>query len=291
MKNTLFFNFPLFFFILFNFLIKETLQSNSTQLIHLNTSSYANLNSPLNNCQQFKIPANYKKLKISLNSTNISFLVASDKNIQQSCIDGETSHCCDDSASLCMKFYHTEIKEFTINNCVDSVYIYTCNNGNDGKVTISNTINNANGGCYNFEMNPYSECANLGTKQCRDQNVCSSKCKYVNCKDDKNSTLLKMCLPANAASEEILDRCRSHQNYSDTVDPIIRECFRVEEDESDNPLSHKVIKFIAVLFGISVLITFIASVYYRFKINIDNSVPFEPPSFCPDFVFPKTMNF
>jgi hypothetical protein len=103
-----------------------------------------------------------------------------------------------------------------------------------------------------------------------------------------------MCLPVNLTNSDIINRCRNHISFIDTEPQVYEKTCKRAFDQTDivqKDSSHTFFKFLAVVFGVTVLTIFIASVYYRFKLSIDNAPPFDPPSIFPNFIFPRTPNY
>lgn len=152
-------------------------------------------------------------------------------------------------------------------------------------------------GCNTAEFIPETDCSSVGINTCKDPVNCYRRCKYVECRkeqSDPSTKVFSMCLPVNLTTADIESRCKNHVSFNDTKPQVYEQvCNKVQDDTSftKSESSHTFFKFLAVIFGVLVLTTFIASVYYRFKLSIDNTPPFDPPSICPNFIFPRTPNY
>jgi hypothetical protein len=152
-------------------------------------------------------------------------------------------------------------------------------------------------GCTTAEFSSETECASLGIGRCRDPLTCSSSCTLIECRTDKadaSTKIFSLCLPIGTKDIDIINKCKNHISFEDkSPEPFIIPCNRTRSQEEmlEKESSHSFFKLLLVVFGVVILAIFITSVYYRFKISIDNVAPFDPPSFCPNFVFPRSSHY
>lgn len=371
------------------FQIIDSLQINNSADIKLGeTQTYA----ITKGCQEVRIPINYKRLVLNVESNNLQRVVITDKKI--SYCDGNklSTSCCSKNSTFCMENDNPVKNEFRLNYCTDYTYVYACgyesisqlrilqeevaeppanvsetnttmeNNTNPSPVvtptsnntnstsstftpTNSTLINNMNStseipapvptnstiiknetkpvppiaspngpgsltlttsiikgqGCITTENFEETKCSSLGIEACQDKQSCSPKCSYVECRKERNdpySKVFSLCLPSQLNDLEMISRCKNHIDFvePEQITPQLyrKDCNKeisMEDEEVQKESSHSFFKFLLVIFGVIVLTTFIASVYYRFKVSIDGVPPFEPPSIFPNFIFPRQTNY
>ena len=147
-------------------------------------------------------------------------------------------------------------------------------------------------GCTTAEYLPETECSTLGLLNCLDQTKCNKACTFVECRktqNDKKSKVFSMCLPKDLEDSEIQDRCSNHVAFKDKVPQIIKVPCTNQKDLNfqEKNSSHTFFKFLLVLFGLFVLIIFISSVFFRYHLSNYKEEPFSPPSFVPNFIYPR----
>ncbi len=151
-------------------------------------------------------------------------------------------------------------------------------------------------GCTTAEYLSETECSTIGLANCRDQTKCDKNCVYVECRhqlEDPRSKIFSMCLPSQLRDSDIDDRCKNHIAFRDTnPQPFKITCtnpdvYNYIKKES----SHTFFKFILVIFGVFLLTLFISSIYYRYHCSNYKNEPFEPPYFCPNFVYPRASAY
>jgi hypothetical protein len=187
-----------------------------------------------------------------------------------------------------------EIKNQEINNtALNELFV-------PGSITLKTSVIRGQG-CQTTEYLSDTECSSFGLNSCKDKKKCSAICSYVECRKDykdANSKVFSMCLPSKLADSEVINRCKNHVAFYEPS-MVTPQIFRVNCDKKDENGgdsvqkvgSHSFFKFLLVIFGVFLLSTFIASVYYRFKLSFDQIPPFEPPSFVPNFIFPRQFNY
>jgi hypothetical protein len=260
-------------------------------------------------CSEIKIPNNYKRLVLNINSTNIDKMVITDVKINECKETENIINCCARNSTFCSENHKPVSNEFRVNYCIDNTYIYACtfdrenNSSNQGDENSSDSSNKESSvtvstniikglGCTTNEFIPETECSSIGLDVCKDQDRCVKQCSYVECRKDVadiGTKVFSMCVPSSLSADETVKRCSNHIQFKDTAPQVYSvPCTReVTTDELRKDSSHKFFKLLLIVFGTILLITFISSIYYRFKINLDGTPPFEPPFFCPQFIYPK----
>ena len=151
-------------------------------------------------------------------------------------------------------------------------------------------------GCTTAEYLPETECSTIGLLNCRDQTKCNKNCIYVECRqaaEDPKSKVFSMCLPADLRDSDIESKCKNHAAFKEIIpQPFKINCtntigFNYVRKDS----SHTFFKFLLVIFGVFLLALFISSIYYRYHCSNYKNEPFDPPSFCPNFVYPRSGAF
>lgn len=248
-------------------------------------------------CKEISIPVSYKKSSIQIKdiSSNMEKILITDRQITN-CTEKNIEMCCLGNSSVCVvsnKFNSEASSEFNMNYCVETLFMYACIRENDpspGQLTVTTSINNLEG-CNTLEYGSYSECANLGLENCNDQQKCSTKCVYVDClwDIDDGTPVMSLCLPMNVTDKAIKEKCSSLSAFKDEIPRVAKYSCSKEfiPEKPKNNSTNSFIKFLGVLLGLAILITIIASMYYRYKISYENVAPFEPPSFCPEILFPR----
>jgi hypothetical protein len=245
-------------------------------------------------CTEVTIPSNYKRIILNTNSTNVDKILMTDVNIAN-CTDANIENCCPSNSMLCIKNSLADSSEFKLNYCIDNTYLYACrsdnlNNSDSSTIAISTKVIKGVG-CTNTELLEETECASIGIENCGDQHHCLQQCSLAECRTDtlhKQTKVYSMCVPAETSTADIRSKCKNHAAFENHdpeiyILPCTNEVYIEEEQDS----SHKFFKLLLIVFGTAVLITFISSIYYRFKINLDGNPPFEPPIFCPQFIYPR----
>jgi hypothetical protein len=261
-------------------------------------------------CKEIIIPNNYKKLILQIKSTNIDKVLLTDQRIDSCNDEYDIRNCCSANSTFCMENKNPSYNDFRLNYCIDYTFLYACifNKPNDisnnadldivkeGNIKVTTDVVRGHG-CNTAEFIPEVECSSLGLNACKDPKNCYKRCKYVECRTnelDVNTKVFSMCLPSNYTRNDISEKCKNHISFNNSMPGIYQQqCDRTlsENEHGKKESSRTFFKFLAVIFGMAMLITFIASVYYRFKLSIDNSPPFEPPSLCPNFIFPRTPTY
>ncbi len=248
-------------------------------------------------CKEISIPVSYRKSTIQTKdiSSNMEKILITDRQIRN-CTEKNIETCCLGNSSVCVvsnKFNSEASSEFNMNYCVETLYMYACISEKDsspGQLTVTTSINNQEG-CNTLEYGSFSECASLGLENCRDQEKCSTKCVYVDClwDVDDGTPVMSLCLPMNVTDKAIKEKCSSLSAFKEEIPRVAKYSCSKEyvTEKPKNNSTNSFIKFLGVLLGLAILITIIASMYYRYKISYENTAPFEPPSFCPEILFPR----
>ena len=246
---------------------------------------------PSNKCKEIVISNNFKKLNITLSSSGISELLLTDHQIEKCPNIDSIVDCCPENSTYCMASINPFYNYFYLYYCLELSYIYACAKDNNFTNYLTLETNVIKGeGCQIAEYIDETECETIGLENCKNNKYCNNKCKYVECLSENNGYLFGMCLPVNFTENDIIERCSNHINFGDKGkynSYICENNGNTAEINSNNKL-HKSIKIFLIFFGVIVLGVFISSIYYRFKVKIDiNSVPFNPPWWCPNFIFPR----
>jgi len=151
-------------------------------------------------------------------------------------------------------------------------------------------------GCTTAEYLPETECSTMGLLNCRDQTKCNKRCVYVECRqaeEDPKSKVFSMCLPAELRNSDIESKCKNHAAFKEIVpQPYKINCSNINEfNYVKKDSSHTFFKFLLVIFGVFLLTLFISSIYYRYHCSNYKNEPFDPPSFCPNFVYPRSSAY
>lgn len=150
-------------------------------------------------------------------------------------------------------------------------------------------------GCTTAEYLAETECATLGLLNCLDQNKCNKECVYVECRkdyEDTKSKVFSMCLPQSLRDSDISLRCGYHVAFKNSEpQPFKVNCTNTNDiygiSLNKKESSHTFFKFLLIIFGVFMLALFISSVYYRYHWTNYKTEPFDPPSFCPNFIYPR----
>ncbi len=235
-----------------------------------------------NTCEEIIIPSNYKKLNIQLDSTNISKLTLTDIPIEK-CEDDINFDCCSLNSTFCMKNINPTNNYFNLKYCLDYSYLYVCGKENSHISISINVIKDE--GCQVADFSDEAECATLGVKNCKSEEFCNSNCQYIECLKKDNNKLFSMCLPTNYSITQIMRRCSFHIDFDIDGKFTYKKCTHINKFEDNS--SHKLFKIFVIIFGMGILVIFMLSVFYRFKTSMDYRAPFNPPWFCPNFIFPR----
>lgn len=151
-------------------------------------------------------------------------------------------------------------------------------------------------GCTTAEYLPETECSTLGLLNCRDQTKCNRNCIYVECRkefEDPKSKVFSMCLPSDFKDFEIENKCKNHAEFKEiNPQPYRINCTNTyDSDNIRKESSHTFFKFLLIIFGVLLLALFITSIYYRYHCSNYKYEPFDPPSFCPNFVYPRSSAY
>ena len=251
-------------------------------------------------CKEISIPVNFKKsiIKISQISSNINKLLITDSQIV-TCSDKDIQNCCLNNSTTCVvsNMFNSNSSSFehSMNFCVESLFLYVCIEESislQGEMNIEVLTRNDQG-CSTLEFAPYTECASLGLADCKDQVKCMSKCVYADCmKEDEINPILSFCLPTNSSDRIIKEKCLNHVAFREYPPKIVKYSCKSGNENEIGPKkqsTNSFLKLLAILLGLSILLTIIASMYYRYKISIENTPPFDPPSFCPEILFPRSI--
>ena len=282
------FSFAYFFYGLISSTI--AIQINQDQRILLGSfQTFPILN---NTCSEIIIPNHYKKINITIDSNNISNIIVTDTKIKSCNKPIENfNECCAENSSFCMENINPTHNYMNLYYCLEHTYLYACTgNSTNSLITITTKVINEEG-CHFAEFMDETECANVGIEVCKNPNTCNTKCQYVNCLTNQEKEIFSMCLPINYTMTKIVSRCENHIEFNSEGKGgkvSIHKCDRELEETKVTSFTHKIFKGIAVIFGTSLLALVMASVYYRFKTSMDvNTPPFDPPWFCPNFIFPR----
>lgn len=150
-------------------------------------------------------------------------------------------------------------------------------------------------GCQTAEFIPEVGCSTLGLQNCKDSQLCSDQCMYVECRTDlanADSRVFSMCLPVNLTDNDITNRCSNHITFSQSQPYVYKKsCLNSIDNrqaEISGYSSRTLFKFLLFILGTIIIVLFIASVYYRFSKKYNDGIPpFEAPWFFPNFIFPK----
>lgn len=275
------------------YLIKLSFSIEIVQNTKVLLSSSFSYDVPYQKCVEFLIPNSYKKIFLLLSAQNIDKTILTDARLVK-CDESLSSIglCCANNSSFCMENINPTKYSSNINYCLESSYLYACSINNNFAGTINVEIDVVKGqGCQIAEFSEETECSNIGTTTCRDQNKCHYNCQYVECLRSNMSKIFSMCLPVNYTQAEMMNKCSNHIDFEENEQYMkIEKCLKSSTniDVKEQSSSHKFFKWLAVIFGVSALGLFMASVYYRFKMSMDvNRPPFNPPWFCPNFIFPR----
>lgn len=243
-----------------------------------------------NTCTEIIIPNNYKTLNVSVDSSSISSILLTDSKITH--CDSSLSSCCPMNSTFCLQTINPTHDDFDLYYCLDYSYLYACNdNSLSSVVTITTNVVEGDG-CQTAEFTDETECAIMGIQNCKDQTKCNKNCQYVECLTSQEKKILSLCLPVNFSMSDVVGRCENHRDFN--IDGKggkvnILQCEKENgSDKSSNKIGHKIIKGLAIVIGMLGLGLFMTSIYYRFKTAMDvNRPPFNPPWFCPNFIFPR----
>ena len=246
---------------------------------------------PPNKCKEIIIANNFKKLNITLISSGISELLLTDHQIEECTNNNSIVDCCPQNSTYCMSSINPFYNYFYLYYCLELSYIYACSNNQNFTNYLTLETNVIKGeGCQIAEYIDETECETIGIENCKNKKYCNNKCKYIECLSEKYEYLFAMCLPVNFTENDIMERCSNHINFGGKGKYNVNICIN-DGDNADtgaNKKLHKSIKIFLIFFGVISLAVFMSSIIYRFKIKIDiNSVPFNPPWWCPNFIFPR----
>jgi hypothetical protein len=245
-------------------------------------------------CKEITIPNNFKKLLLKLKSTNLDKVLITDLKIDKCDDKNDIANCCQKNSTFCLENLNPTQNDFRLNYCIDYTYLYACAGNNTGNSSIQIESDIVRGqGCVIAEFIPETECSSMGLASCKDPNTCSRKCTYTECRknaNDPSSKVFSLCLPNSMTQSEIENKCHNHIEFTNKKPEIYTlRCNRTHEDEEyeKRESSHTFFKFLAVIFGVTVFTLFISSVVFRFKKNMDGTPLFDPPEFCPNFIYPR----
>ena len=237
---------------------------------------------PNNICEEMIIPNNYKKLIINIDSKNISQFVLTDIKIEN-----DLNLNCLSNSTFCIKNMNPNHNTLNINYCLDNSYLYICGRENS-YITISIDVIK-NEGCQIEDFTEEIKCSSLGINNCKKEENCNLNCQYIECLKGNNEKLFNMCLPINYTINQITERCSYHVDFDIDGKIYYKKCTKIDNYEDSS--SHKFFKGFAIFFGVGILVLFMLSVYYRFQTSMDvNRPPFNPPWWCPNFIFPRVVN-
>ena len=278
------------------------------------------------NCKEIHIPNRYAKIELNTQLVNVEKMLITDTKINASCAyeNSVTSNsqntinsCCAlNNASICIEVKKPTYYDLKMEYCIESVFLYVCpikegkswldwfstnkdSNQTNSFISVFAKVNSTQG-CNSLEFSPYSSCASIGLDACRSHDKCKIDCSYFSCNkelpvdEDGNSntkTIFSMCLPKSTSDDEVINRCKSHLEFKNT-EPILDE--RICNPTSSNTQNQKnesqgngFFKILCVIISMIGMFTFMASVYFRYKISNDSEQPFDVPNFCPNFIFPR----
>ena len=252
-----------------------------------------------NTCIEIIIPNNYKKINLTTTSTDStsSFLLTdiqlpSKLNITLNNMFTLSDYC-QHNATFCIEDTNTKSVFYTLNYCLENTFLYVCTTNNtDSFISLETTVIKGEG-CQIAEYLEETECSNMGIQSCQDDSTCSKSCQYAECFNSEDKKILSLCLPVNFTLNDIVMRCDNHLEFNENGKGgkvKIKQCINeigggYKKEES---FGKKFFKFILVCLGMGLLSLLMSSVYYRFKTSMDvNRPPFNPPWFCPNFIYPR----
>jgi len=259
-------------------------------------------------CKEIHIPNRYTQIILKTNLTNVGKLLITDIKLEDiNSFSNTNTYCSLYNSSICSEVINPSFYDFKVDYCIESLFIYACPSkqqlswidstlswlNKDKKVnsfiSISTKVNSSPG-CNSLEFSPYSQCGSLGLSNCRSNNNCLKKCAYYEC-NTNDKTVFSMCLPELTTYEEVLERCKAHVDFINFTPIINKQICNYTITQSENLIdyqqSHGFFKIVCVFMGITILATFMISVYFRYKVSNDNVQPFNVPNFCPNFIFPR----
>ncbi len=265
-----------------------------------------------NECREIIIPNNFKKLVLNLESDKLSRVLITDKRVEKCDETEELSKCCSRNSTFCIDNVNPTKNDFRLNYCIDFTYLYACNFGqksleNNTTLNSSEIAKNTSEpvkssiylatsvvkgqGCHTTEFIAETACSSIGLVSCKDPQKCTSDCSYVECRKDlgdATSRVFATCLPSKLTNEDITNRCKNHVAFEKSAPQVFKlTCDKKDETYIPDKSSHSFFKLLMIIMGVLILVIFISSVYYRFKMGIDGIPPFDPPSFAPNFIFPR----
>lgn len=188
--------------------------------------------------------------------------------------------------------------------CTDKIYLHVFANGDSSsfpnetpqKIGILTTKFNLARQCaISVKENTILalKCATLSQEQCYSDDECNDECQWVSCtynslsKKD-NFKEFTLCLPANIYAEDKI--CLDHFDFFSS--PNKRFSFK----KCGYPLnSHKMpgtegvtVGIVGIILLLILIFGFIVSIfYYRWSLSKKKIIPFTPPNFCPEWVYPR----
>jgi hypothetical protein len=131
--------------IIFGFLIYILIQISNTVKIHLGEKlllPYDRIFQVSLGCREIRIPNNYKKLKLKLESNDLSRLLVTDIRINSCNHPWDIKSCCSKNSTFCLENSNPTKNEFQLNYCIDQTFIYACYNLEDPSNNITKIIEN-----------------------------------------------------------------------------------------------------------------------------------------------------
>ena len=101
------------------------------------------------NCKELTIPSNYKKTNIKTKQlSNMNKILITNSKIL-TCLENDIELCCLRNSTFCVTGSHINSEsEFSINFCVENIYLYACGNNTlplNGEFTVETSIINDEG--------------------------------------------------------------------------------------------------------------------------------------------------
>jgi hypothetical protein len=93
-------------------------------------------------CKEIKIPNNFKKLKIKLESNDLSRILVTDMRINSCSHPWDIKSCCSKNSTFCLENSNPTKNEFQLNYCIDQTFIYACYNLEDPSNNLTKIVEN-----------------------------------------------------------------------------------------------------------------------------------------------------
>eukprot|EP01017_Pseudomicrothorax_dubius_P033892 TRINITY_DN4589_c0_g1_i2.p1 TRINITY_DN4589_c0_g1~~TRINITY_DN4589_c0_g1_i2.p1 ORF type:complete len:310 (+),score=29.74 TRINITY_DN4589_c0_g1_i2:88-1017(+) len=243
----------------------------------------------IDECTLLRIKANYRQVEFRFTEmSNVARILLTDRtfSIPGGIIASDLASC-PPSSTFCSSSKPTGTFEYSVSHCLDEILIYVC--PVSGKTAVLNATNAYTGPCGATSRSLETICASHNKTMCTHRVHCHQDCNWVDCRvqilPGEIKSVLGLCVPFNISQGEAFRRCEISSSYrsSPDKDPILQLCpKRMEEQESTQNLWILLGIIVAAIAGL-----LIVSWVYKRKLRRDRVQIFNPPGFCPSFLFPR----